>query len=194
MNSIKEDTTNEIIINKSRFITLLIKIDDINDINKKLDIVKKKYKDASHYCYAYIFNNIKRFSDDNEPGGTAGVPILNVLEKREFNNILCIVVRYFGGIKLGTGGLVRAYTKSVTSSLEKTDLVTMFDGYKIIIKFDYDKNKVIDILLKDTEIITKSFDEIVLYELLITKEKYDLIIEQIMNICLEVTILEEKYV
>ncbi len=173
MKSIKENIINEYIVNKSKFITLLIKVNDIDDINKNIQQIKNKYKDATHYCYAYIINNIKRFNDDGEPSGTAGMPILNVLENNELTNILCVVVRYFGGIKLGAGGLVRAYTKSVTESLTKTDIVNLKEGFKIIIEFPYNEIKIINNLLKDIEIIDKKFDELVTYSFLIDKEKYE---------------------
>ena len=86
-------------------------VDNIEDINNILNNIKNEYKDATHYCYAYIIDNTKRFNDDGEPGGTAGMPILNVIEQNNLNHVLIVVVRYFGGIKLGAGGLVRAYSK-----------------------------------------------------------------------------------
>ena len=87
--------------------------------------IKNKYKDATLHCYAYIIDNIKRFSDDNEPGGTAGMPILNVLENNDLNHILCIVVRYFGGIKLGANGLVRAYSGSCNEAIDCSSVVEL---------------------------------------------------------------------
>lgn len=175
MKSIKNNTNNTIIINKSKFICYLIKVDSIEYINNNLDIIKNKYKDATHHCYAYILDNIKRFSDDNEPGGTAGMPILNVLENNDLNHILCIVVRYFGGIKLGAGGLVRAYTKSVTETLLNTEIKELIKGFKITIEFDYNDTKKIDNLLKDSTIISKDFNDKIIYTFLIEENKYDLI-------------------
>lgn len=109
---------NEIIIKKSKFITKLYEIKDINEISQIIDNLKKDYKKATHICYAYIINGQEKAVDDGEPSGTAGRPILNVLQKRKLNEILVVVIRYFGGIKLGAGGLVRAYTKS-TSEIVK---------------------------------------------------------------------------
>ena len=134
MRTIINDNTNEIIIKNSRFINLLIKINNPN-IDSIITKIKEKYPKATHYCYAYIYNDIKRFSDDAEPTGTAGMPLLNVLEKENLNNILTVTVRYFGGIKLGAGGLVRAYTKSLTENLKDTELCELEDGYKIEINF-----------------------------------------------------------
>ena len=122
MYSIDSDVTNEYVINKSKFITKLYYVDNVEEVASVLNKVKSEYSLANHYCYAYIINNISKSSDDKEPSGTAGIPILNVLLKNNLNNILCIVVRYFGGIKLGAGGLVRAYTNSVSSALLQSAL------------------------------------------------------------------------
>ena len=179
MKSIKNNISSTYIINKSKFICYLFKINNEDDIKNNLDNIKHEYKDATHHCYAYILDNIKRFSDDKEPGGTAGMPILNVLENNELDHILCIVVRYFGGIKLGTGGLVRAYTKSVTEALLNTEIIELKEGFKLTIEFDYDETKKIDNLLKNCNIINKEFNDKVLYTLTITSEEYNLIKNQI---------------
>ena len=116
MYSIKEKEVTLTEINKSKFYGIIIPINNIEEIPNILNNIKNEYKDATHYCYAYILDNIKRFNDDGEPGGTAGMPILNVLENNNLNHLLAVVVRYFGGIKLGAGGLVRAYTNSITNT------------------------------------------------------------------------------
>ena len=113
MYSIKETTKNTIEIKKSKFITILYRINNVEEVNTILYKVSSKYSDATHVCYAYILNNIEKCSDNGEPSGTAGLPILNVLKKKNLTNILAIVIRYFGGIKLGAGGLVRAYSNSI---------------------------------------------------------------------------------
>ena len=165
MQTIKNNANNEIIIKNSRFICYLYKIKDTDNINIYLNDIKEKHKDATHYCYAYILDNIKKSSDDGEPSGTAGVPILKVLENNNLNNILAIVIRYFGGIKLGAGGLVRAYTKSVTNTLSNDNLVNLIKGYNIDIEFDYNKIKEIDYLLKDITINNKTFDTTIKYNI-----------------------------
>ena len=172
MKTIKDNNKNEIIIKNSRFICLLYKLDNINNIDNILNNIKKEYKDATHYCYAYIFDNTYKSSDDGEPGGTAGMPILNVLKNNNLNYVLAIVVRYFGGIKLGAGGLVRAYTKSVTETIKKSTITTLIDGYNLIIEFDYDKIKEIDYLLKDSVINNKSFDNKIIYDIDIDENIY----------------------
>jgi len=194
MLTIKENIEFETIINKSRFICLLYKINDVKNVNSILDDIKLKYKDATHYCFAYIVNNCIKFDDDGEPSNTAGKPILNVLEKNKLNNVLCVVVRYFGGIKLGAGGLTRAYTKSVTNSLNKDNIIELKEGYKIIITFDYTKNKVIDILLKDSKILNKEFNDIITYEFIIDTEAYNEIYNALNIGCLSLSIIDKVYI
>lgn len=165
MHTIKNNTNNEIIIKNSRFICYLYRIKDVSDVNTILKNIKEEQKDATHYCYAYILDNIKKSSDDGEPGGTAGIPILKVLENNNLSNILAIVIRYFGGIKLGAGGLVRAYTKSVTNTLSENNIVSLIKGYNIDIEFEYNQIKEIDYLLKDITINNKTFDNTVKYNI-----------------------------
>jgi uncharacterized YigZ family protein len=174
MKTIKNNIVNELVIKNSKFIALLIKINNDN-IKEILEEIKIKYPKATHYCYAYIYNNIKRFSDDKEPTGTAGMPILNVIEKENLNNILVVVVRYFGGIKLGAGGLVRAYTKSVTEALKNIEYIDLIEGYKIQIEFDYNEEKQINYILNNSEITNKEYNEKIKYEVLIEKNKLDLL-------------------
>lgn len=115
----------EIVIKKSRFITTLIPITDGGDAEARLQDICKKHSTATHNCYAYISNIIateQRFSDNGEPQGTAGVPMLEVLKKRGIYMTLAVVTRYFGGIKLGASGLVRAYSDSVSEALDRADI------------------------------------------------------------------------
>ena len=172
MRTIKNNTINEIIIKNSRFICLLIKINSV-DINDILDKIKSDYPKATHYCYAYLYNDIQRFNDDGEPGGTAGMPMLNVLLKEELSNVLCVVIRYFGGIKLGAGGLVRSYTKSVTECLKVTDLMDLEEGYKVRLKFNYNDEKQVKYLLKDSNILNEKYDLDVEYLVLVNNDVLD---------------------
>ena len=158
MYTISKNTKGETIIKNSRFITLLFKIKSKDDVSKILDNTKKEYPKATHYCYAYVVDSSKKSSDDGEPGGTAGMPILNVLEKENITNVLAIVVRYFGGIKLGAGGLVRAYSKSVKDALGLVDINKLQSGKLIELTFDYDVQDKINYILKDEEIVSKNFD------------------------------------
>lgn len=165
MQTIKNNTKNEIIIKNSKFICYLYKVKNINEITKLLEDVKQIEKDATHYCYAYTINDIKRSSDDGEPSGTAGIPILKVLENNNLNNILAIVIRYFGGIKLGAGGLVRAYTKSITTTLTKDNIIELIKGYNVDIEFNYNQVKEIEYLLKDITINNKEFNNTIKYNI-----------------------------
>lgn len=181
MKSIKEDITNEIIINRSRFITVLIKINDIDEIKKKLENIKKIYKDATHYCYAYIINNKEKCSDNGEPSGTAGLPILNVLKQNNLTNILCVVIRYFGGIKLGAGGLIRAYSSSTSIALNKANIVNLVNGFTLTIEFPYENLKQIDYLLKNIN-IQKDYQTNITYTFNITEEKLKQIENELINL------------
>lgn len=168
--TIKEEITNEIEIKNSRFITRIFKADQEN-IPLYLNQVKQEYPKATHYCYAYISKNCQKSFDDNEPTGTAGKPILNVLEKEELEKVLVIIIRYFGGIKLGAGGLIRAYTKATTEALQKATFQEVVDAYKIMIQFPYTDEKRITYLLKEDNIIKKEFQEEITYWAIIEKEK-----------------------
>jgi uncharacterized YigZ family protein len=175
MKTVKCDSVNEIIIKNSRFITLLISCFDDTDINKIFEEVKIKYPKATHYCYAFITESRKKSSDDGEPGGTAGMPMLNVLEKEGFINVLAITVRYFGGIKLGAGGLVRAYSKSVRDAILGCNKVEVVKGVKVRITISYDMQKNLDYTLRDYNIVNKVYDEKVTYTVLLPNDKLDLI-------------------
>lgn len=190
MKTIKNNIFNEIIIKNSKFICYLYKINSTDDINNIFNEIKKEHKDATHCCYAYILNDIKKSSDDGEPGGTAGIPILKVLENNNLNYILAIVIRYFGGIKLGAGGLVRAYTKSVTNTIETDNLVTLVKGYNLDITFDYNNIKEIDYLLKDKKINNKTFDAIIKYNIDIEED----FLNTIKNNKINYTINKEIYI
>lgn len=190
MQTIKNNTQNEIIIKNSKFICYLYKVKDINEINNILNNIKEEHKDATHHCYAYIFDNIKKSSDDGEPGGTAGIPILKVLENNNLNYVLAIVVRYFGGIKLGAGGLVRAYTKSVTSTITEDNIVILIQGYNIDIEFNYNQVKEIDYLLKNITINKKEFNTNIKYNIDIPND----FLETIKNNNITYKIIKEIYI
>lgn len=175
MQTIMANTNYTYIINKSKFIAFLYKINNFEEIKDYLDKLSDEYHGATHICYGYILGNQEKCSDDNEPSGTAGMPILNVLKKNNLTNILCVVIRYFGGIKLGVGGLTRAYTKSVTECLKTTDIINLKEGYLLEITFSYDNTKIMDLLLKDANILNKEFDNEIIYKVIIDKEDVDLL-------------------
>lgn len=164
MFTIKNDLNGELIVNKSRFITYVYKVNNVLEVNGKIDELKVKYKDATHYCYSYIIDNIKRFNDDGEPSHTAGMPILNVLESKNLNYVLAVVIRYFGGIKLGAGGLVRAYTNAVSNTISNEFIIPIKKILTKRIMFDYSYINKINYILKENKITYKEFDKDVIYE------------------------------
>lgn len=131
------DSCNEIVIQKSRFIAHIKQVKDIESFSDFLNLEKKRYYDASHHCYAYIINDQKKASDDGEPSKMAGLPILNVLEGRNLDECACIVTRYFGGIKLGAGGLTRAYREACKKAIDCADLYDYQTIKRYNIKLDY---------------------------------------------------------
>lgn len=114
----------EIIEKKSRFLGYLFHCENVDEVQNALSLLKNEHKKATHICYAYSLKNpfLEKAVDDGEPGGTAGRPILSVIQKRGASNVCVFVVRYFGGIKLGAGGLVRAYTKTTSEVMKGIDL------------------------------------------------------------------------
>lgn len=172
MLSIEKEVTHTIIIQKSKFICKLIPIQNKEEIKNILEKVKEEYIDATHHCYAYICRNDKKCSDDGEPSSTAGMPMLNVLEKKELNYILCIVIRYFGGIKLGAGGLVRAYSNSVTETIKNADIINLTDGKEVTLTFSYSNEKQILYLLNNISIIKKEYNENIIYTICIDNISY----------------------
>ena len=165
MKTIKENIKNEIIIKNSKFITLLIKITNEKEIKEKLKKIKEDYPKATHYCYTYkIGENIKKASDDGEPSGTAGLPMLNILDKENITNVLAITIRYFGGIKLGAGGLIRAYSNSVKEALNKVNTNELINGYLVTITFPYNKEEEITKKIEKENIIEKTYLEEITYK------------------------------
>ena len=138
-NTIKETSSAEIVEKKSKFIANIFYVESIEDVENKLKEIRKKYYDAKHNCFAFRLDkdNISRFSDDGEPSGTAGSPMLNILEGRNLSNVLVIVTRYFGGILLGTGGLVRAYSDATIKAIENANIVSKVFGNVVNIEVEY---------------------------------------------------------
>ncbi len=140
-NTIEGDITEEIVEKKSKFIANLLYVRTVEDAENKIKTIKKKYFNARHNCIAYRIveneNIIEKCSDDGEPSGTAGAPMLNLLQKNNLANVLVIVTRYFGGILLGTGGLVRAYSESLQKAIENSQKVTMTWGEELEVILDY---------------------------------------------------------
>ena len=138
--AVYEGKTGELVEKKSRFIATVFSIESEEEALEKVAAMKKKYWDARHNCYAYVVgdnNEIQRFSDDGEPSQTAGKPMLDVLLAQKIHNVLVVVTRYFGGILLGTGGLVRAYSKATKIGLDNSILLDKVYGTRMTVKIDY---------------------------------------------------------
>lgn len=137
--TVKGTGESEITVSRSRFLGYCVPVSDEKEAQQKIAAIKKQHWDARHYCYAFRLtkDGISRSSDDGEPSGTAGMPILNVLAQNEVENVLCVVVRYFGGILLGTGGLVRAYSKASAEALEHAGVLTMRLCERVTIALSY---------------------------------------------------------
>lgn len=139
--TINNNSTAEIVEKKSKFIANAFYIENKEEAEEILKEMRKKYNDARHNCYAYRVINegaiFEKCSDDGEPSGTAGAPMINILQKNNLCNVLVVVTRYFGGILLGTGGLVRAYSEATNRSLELTEKVNMEEGYTLEVSLEY---------------------------------------------------------
>ena len=159
MYKIIDSVENTITIQKSEFITHIYRVNSIEEINSILEETRKKYYDATHNCYAYILGenqDIQKCSDDGEPQKTAGAPMMNVLKQNDMTNILAIVTRYFGGILLGAGGLIRAYSSAVSEALKLCKRYVTKEVSQYMITTSYSSyNNLINI--KDINIIDSSF-------------------------------------
>ena len=150
--SIENESIAEIIVKKSKFIATLYEANSKDEAEKNLQNVRKKYFDAKHHCYAYIIEKIEKCSDDGEPSGTAGAPLLALLKSANLTNVIIIVTRYFGGILLGTGGLVRAYTESAKNAIENAKIVYKDYGIQFEIEISYNNLKEIQFICKNLDI------------------------------------------
>lgn len=189
MYTILENAMVEIIINKSKFIGILYKINNILEAQNIIKETKDNYHDATHVCYAYIINNQEKANDDNEPQGTAGMPILSVLKKNHLTNVLAIVIRYFGGIKLGSGGLIRAYSSTTIAALEKAKIIPLKKGFIIKITFNYDKESIINKFLKKENIIKKEYQELISYQIKIDSDTLNILKDLQINYKIEKEII-----
>lgn len=181
--TIAENASGEIVEKKSKFIANIFYVESVEEAEEKVKEVKKKYYDAKHNCFAYsIFSksgSIDRFSDDGEPSGTAGLPMLNILKSQNLSNILVVVTRYFGGILLGTGGLVRAYSEATKVALENAKIVQKDYGLICKYKISYEDLEKIKYYFKqeNIKIIDFAYAENVEITVEISNEKYQKILE-----------------
>lgn len=185
--TLHEFGVDEIIIEKSTFIGYAKPISTEEEAVEFINEIKKKHKDATHNVWAYTVGqnmNIQRYSDDGEPQGTAGIPTLEVIKKEDLRDVVVVVTRYFGGIKLGAGGLVRAYTKGAKIGLEAAKIIEKVKYQEVKIKIDYNQlgkiqNEIMNMgyFIKDT--IYEDNVEIIVYS---KQDKLEEIINKITDI------------
>ena len=156
--TVKQDSIETIEIKKSKFIGYAFFCADVNDANKYLESVRFEHKKATHVCYAYVVNSNEKASDDGEPQGTAGIPILEIIKKRKLTNVLVIVVRYFGGIKLGAGGLVRAYGESAGLALNSAATTNLIEATEFSVSLNYGEEGVLNTIKNTEGVINLKFE------------------------------------
>ena len=187
MKTIKEEKELVYIKEKSKFIGIIKKVSSKEDIDNILLSLKDKYSDATHICYAYILPHAKKYYDDNEPLGTAGLPILKIIEKNNLCYVLGIVIRYFGGIKLGSNGLVRAYSHTISEIIIDNNK-DIEEAYLIKIQEDYSQESFLNYLLKEDKKLKKEYtDKIIIYAIIKKKR-----LEEFFSIHYE--IIEERII
>ncbi|WP_195336534.1 YigZ family protein [Paraclostridium bifermentans] len=199
--TLHEFGTDEITIEKSTFIGYAKPIKTEEEAVEFINEIKKKHKDARHNVWAYTVGksmNIQRYSDDGEPQGTAGIPTLEVIKKEDLRDVVVVVTRYFGGIKLGAGGLVRAYTKGAKIGLEAGKIIEKIMYQEVKIKIDYNQlgkvqNEIMNLgyFIKDT--IYEDNVEIIVYSRVNEKEAIIEKLNDITSATAQVTLGEEFY-
>jgi len=173
----------EIVEKKSRFIATVQPVETEEEAVSFIDSMKKKYWDARHNCSAFVIgskNELTRCSDDGEPSGTAGRPMLEVLLGQEVHNVAVVVTRYFGGVLLGTGGLVRAYTKAVQEGLANSEIATLAYGTRMKIETDYNGIGKLQYILgkAGVAIISSEYTDVVTMEVFLLQEQKGSILKE----------------
>lgn len=201
--TILKDETADIVEKKSKFIANISCVENVEEAEAKIKDIKKKYYDAKHNCIAYrVVENgriIEKASDDGEPSGTAGGPMLNILQKNNLCNLVVVVTRYFGGILLGTGGLVRAYSDATQKVIEKSTKVSKVEGVEIEIKLDYPNLEIFKYYCKNNEINITRIDylEDIILKLKMEKNRKSTFLKDIETKTLnikEFQVIGEKYI
>lgn len=183
----KLDTSTEIDIKRSTFISYIARTETEDDAKKFINTIKEKHRDATHNCSAYIIGEnalIQRADDDGEPQGTAGIPILEVLKREELYNTTVVVTRYFGGIKLGAGGLIRAYSSGVAEAVKasgKVYLVPMIPA-KVLLDYTFTNRFEYFLEQENIEIRDQQYTDKVSYDLIIPEEKVESVESELQKI------------
>lgn len=203
--TINKNVSAEIVEKKSKFIANVFYVETVEEAEEKVKEIKKKYFDARHNCFAYsVFTKdgvVNRFSDDGEPSGTAGGPMLNILNGKELTNLVVVVTRYFGGILLGTGGLIRAYTGATQEALGMIEEVHKDLGLEAKLITTYPELEKLKYYLKQNsiDITNTEYNETVEVFVDITEEKYNNILKakekyELNFELIKTEILKEKYI
>ena len=183
----KLDTSTEIDIKRSTFISYIARTKTEDDAKKFINTIKEKHRDATHNCSAYIIGEnalIQRADDDGEPQGTAGIPILEVLKREELYNTTVVVTRYFGGIKLGAGGLIRAYSSGAAEAVKasgKVYLVPMIPA-KVLLDYTFTNRFEYFLEQENIEIRDQQYTDKVSYDLIIPEEKVESVENELQKI------------
>ena len=180
--TIKQAHSIENVISKSRFIAYIKPVATENEAKAFIDEIKIKHKDATHNCSAYTVGpemNIQKANDDGEPSGTAGIPMLEILKKLEIHNVCVVVTRYFGGIKLGAGGLIRAYSGAVRDVIYDMGRVELREAIPVTVTLDYDQTGKFEYELASTTFLLREqfYTDKVSYQIDVVKNEYDAFID-----------------
>ena len=176
--TIEKENSAEIVEKKSRFIANIYNVESKEEAEEKIKQIKKKYYDAKHHCFAFSIieeNGItQKSSDDGEPSGTAGAPILNIIKSNNLQNVVIIVTRYFGGILLGTGGLTRAYSEAAGKVVEQSELIQKEPGMEVELEIDYNDNAKFKYYCQknNINIIKIEYTENILYKIELNEKEY----------------------
>ncbi|MEC9485584.1 MAG: YigZ family protein [Candidatus Izemoplasma sp.] len=177
MKSIQKTTYNRLVINKSVFHNYLIPVASVDAVEKHLRTIKDEHPGANHYCTAYIIKplqSIQKYDDNGEPSGTAGLPMLDVLKKNDLTNVFAISVRFFGGIKLGASGLVRAYAKGVSQNIESATFTYLTELHKVRLRIPFDEiGHVEHFIRKDYHLVDTTYDTHVTYHIIMKADQFD---------------------
>lgn len=185
MKTIERNVITTQTINKSIFITYLNKAETVEEAKNFISSIRLKHNDATHVVSAYLVGltgEYGHYSDDGEPSKTAGLPVLDVFLKNSVTNFVACVVRYYGGIKLGAGGLVRAYSSSASLALKETSLVDIILYDEITFTIDYSYLNVINNYIKDYELINQDFSENVTLTIKVPRDCIKEIKDSLINI------------
>ncbi|WP_368874655.1 YigZ family protein [Staphylococcus epidermidis] len=180
--TIKQAHSIENVISKSRFIAYIKPVSTENEAKAFIDAIKTKHKDATHNCSAYTVGpemNIQKANDDGEPSGTAGIPMLEILKKLEIHNVCVVVTRYFGGIKLGAGGLIRAYSGAVRDVIYDIGRVELREAIPVTVTLDYDQTGKFEYELASTTFLLREqfYTDKVSYQIDVVKNEYDAFVD-----------------